>query len=188
MSEVIRSTTSAILLAVQARLRYYLDTRLTLLAQAAVLPSEAIAVCIAEPEDVPHYTAARELLIAPQEEESDDDSSTGGGRVHTQCYRTFHVVCRSRLDLDQVGQDVARLTDASLGHLALEHGVKDALHIWMPTGVSAVTSDVDDILVEYPIHWRRTSRTRPDRGDRSWVSSTLVFEVGYTDALNQDDQ
>lgn len=166
-----------------SRLQQRLIDRLVT-ARAVLADSSSVGIIAGDPRLVPHWCAPFEVLLSPAEENARDEFYSGAGRYDSRSLRSFQVTVRTRLDLDQTGRDVTRMTSTSLGHLILEWYVKDALQ-----GLTPTVNDTDDLqdLTDYPLHWRGTSRPVHDPQDHSWVSSTLTFECGYVDDLDQDD-
>ncbi len=178
MVSPIRTNPADVLLAVKARLIYWLDTRLVDLEEDALLPGGAVEISVARPDLVPHFQADRELLVCPLEENPDEPAFEGGGRTDVRATRVFQVVVRTRQDIDRTGSDLERLTRTSVGHLRLEHDARDALVGVVLADGNPASSDEDDWLTTHPLAWRGTTAPLPDP-DASWVSSRLTFTAGY---------
>jgi hypothetical protein len=170
MAAVIRSNVRAILLAIQAEV----------LVQSGLV-SDQIMISVLEPQDVPHFNAAQEVIIQVLNEGLVDNVANYSGRVDDRRVRTLRFACRTRLLLDQSGQDFYRLTDASLGHLALEDAVYDAVRCFMPT------DDLEN-AIGLPVRGGPFSQPRRERADDSWVVSTFTADVEYSRDLDQDRQ
>lgn len=133
-------------------------------------------------EDVPHVSAEQDILLVPLDEVPDRENIAAAGRVCNYRTRKVKVVLRSRLVLDQVGQDFVHLTDASLGHLALEDAVCDALEIFTP-------EDADrNALTACPVRLEGLSRPQPERAAPEWITSSWDLSVEYLRALDQNRQ
>lgn len=128
---------------------------------------------------VPHFQADQDVVLRLMGETPDpDEDGSGRGRVCDLRRRTVVVECRTRVYLDDVAQDVVRLTDASLGHLALEDNAYDAAERWIAT-------DSDGNALALGGFVGAVSDPKPDKDDRNWVSSRFPLVIPYQRALDQ---
>lgn len=162
MATLRRAGIGEILLAIQARL----------VAATGFHTTRVIIAAVANPGDVPHQGAEQDILIMPRDE-SPEVAVDGGGRYVNLRKRTIEVAARTRLRLDTAQGDEIRLTDTSLGHLALEDLIADALENWFPldgTTGDALCTDLDV---------GRCSRPTKDPKDPTWVSSGFTMTFQY---------
>ena len=124
------------------------------------------------PEEVPHFTADRDILLWPQGETSYQDSATGGGEDDTRAYATLYVVARSRLEMDEAGSDRRRLIDQSLGHYGFRQQIRGALQLFWPEAGK-------DAYGVQPMRWVRTQAPKQERANKDWVYSIIEFEILY---------
>lgn len=135
------------------------------------IPRERIVITAADAEDVEHVNAEQDVLLRAMGE-SPEAGIEGGGRYVNRRKRTLEVVLRTRLWVDEAHTDTKRLTDASLGHWALEDLVVDALEHWFPL------DSAGDALSE-PVECKGISMPRKDRKDKGWISSRLDASFVY---------
>lgn len=123
-------------------------------------------------DENPKFAASQDILLRPMAEQPEVGIIDGAGRFDNRRKRVIEVSARTRVLLDPAGQDLVRLTDASLGHFALEDKICDALELYYP-------SDTDDNAMCLPLRVGRLTDPRPMRNDRNWVFSTFAVEVEY---------
>jgi len=131
--------------------------------------------------DVPTYQGDQDVLIRPMEENKEPGMLEGSGRVDDRRDRKIFIYCRTRLYLDQVDSDLARLSDASLGHLALEDAVANAVEIWAAT-------DANNNILSFPTYVEGPTHPQKLRADPNWVCSTFTATIGYERNLDQSVQ
>lgn len=162
------------------------EVLLALQAQVATITGldlTRVIITAAEPADVPHHAAEQDILLRLGAEYS-ELSVEGGGRFADLRRREVQVYCRSRLWLDTTDSDTARLTDASLGHVALEDRLLEAVQRWMPlepaddpgAAVNAIALPGEAGGFSAPVR---------DRQDPSWVSSRLELSFQYQRAYTE---
>lgn len=123
-------------------------------------------------DDVPRFSATQDLILRPQGEEPLAGIVDGSGRYDRRTRRSFEAIVRTRVLLDQSGRDSVRLTDASLGHLALEDAVVDALELYH------LADSAGDALAA-PLRVGRLTGPQRLRDDRTWVWSAFTVEVEH---------
>lgn len=168
MPAVIRSNVSDILLLLRQRIADITDLNIN-----------RIIITQLDPEDVPHYAGVKEVLLQVMQEDRTGSISDGSSRVDDRRTRTIQVVCRSRLYLDRDIQDLDRLTNATLGFLAFEDSVYDAVCEFFATD-----SD-DNVLTSAGMKTHSITKPSRERADPNWVYSTLTLHFEYTRDLDQ---
>jgi len=165
----IRNPFRAILLAVQAQL-------------IASLEWDAVRVpIVADDEaDVPHLMGDQDVLIRVMGETPDAPQIVSAGRYDNRRERKAVIIMRSRVLLDVVGRSDIRLTDQTLGLLALEDAVCDAMELFF------VTDANQDLIAAYPPRMGALSAPMRSRRHKEWVHSQFDLEVNYERALTQD--
>jgi len=128
---------------------------------------------VAGDAEVPHLLGDREVLIRVLGERPDRQAIDGAGRAVNRRERRIQVECRTRLFLDVSHEDRLRLTHASLGHLALEDTVCDALESLLPA------DDSQNVLVAGVVRCQDLSDPKADHEAREWVSSKWSVELPY---------
>jgi hypothetical protein len=168
----VRTGLAAVLAAIQAQL---------VLKAVVADPSHVLMVAR---QNVPHYTAEKDVLLWPRGFSVSAKMVAAGGRTTTKLTRTISTVCRTRLHLDEAGRDKVWLTHATLGLLALEEAVADALQLFSPTQGGAA------LLCEPMRLLRGDSMGKEEGRDRdvSWGLSALDWEVAYLLNINQSVQ
>lgn len=156
---------------VAANLSDILTPTLAWLAQETGLDASCVYVTCLPPEQTPRFDAPQDVLVRPMNEEPDAAKIDGAGRYDNRRTRTLEVSARTRLHLDQAGRDGYRMTDESLGHLALEDRIADALELYYP-------SDGEDALCA-PFRVGRLTAAARLRDDAFWVYSTFTVSVEY---------
>ena len=137
---------------------------------------------VARPEsEVPHFGAEQDVLIRPLGEQP---VPSDAGRYNMMRSRKVRVTVRTRVLLDPADQDITRLTDLSLGHLALEDAVADALELCQPNDAGDITGVKGNWLVDEPVRTLSLSETRPDPRAREWIESSLECEIVYSRAIS----
>ena len=140
-----------------------------------------IIITALPPEQVPHYNAEQDVLLAPKSERPDVGAIDGGGRYDNIRYRTLDLVARTRLFLDLTGRDPSRLTDTSLGHFALEDKIVDAVELFF-------TVDANQNCLALPMRVGTISEPRREaRENNNWVYSTFNVEFEYQRLLDTSD-
>ncbi len=134
---------------------------------------------------VPHHQADQDILIRPRGFVVEGASRDPGGRVTCRIARHVAIICRTRLALDEPDRDPQWLTNATLGHFALEERVPDALEEFFPTdpaGNILTTECIRMLSGDDPRTWKES----PPAGEsQEWGTSVLVYEVKYDLALKQ---
>ena len=146
----------------------------------AIDPSR-IFVSVLDADSCPLFDGDQDVILRVMGERREGGMLEGAGRVDDRRTREIQVVMRSRVYLDQVEQDLIRLTDASLGHLWLEDAVADALEIFMAT-------DGDGNVLTTPWYLEGPTAPQAMRNDRNWVWSAFTCSFDYERALDQSRQ
>lgn len=141
---------------------------------------------VARGAGVPKFQGESDILIRIGGFTSVGETVAAAGRVCTMLDRLIHVICRSRLALDQADRDDTWLLNSSRGHFVIEEQVLDALHIFWPTDSS------DNDLTTQPIRVNTSSQADKEASaglrNRHWGYSAISYDVQYLPPLNQDDQ
>lgn len=133
-------------------------------------------------DEVPHYTADRDVLLWPQEEVSNEATDTGGGRHDTRAAATLFVVARSRVgELDEAVSNRQAFLNANAAHYAFRAALRNALHDFWPADAK------QNLLGVQPLKWRRTQAPAKDRKARGWLASVLEFYVPYPVAFSPQE-
>lgn len=167
MSRVTRAPFADVLEAVRARI-----------VEVTELDDARVFITALDPDSAPRFGAAQDVLVRPASETPEAGTIDGAGRIDNRRKRRIEVTIRTRLLLDEADRDTSRLSDASLGHLALEDTVCDALELYNPTG------EGDDAIC-LPLRVGQLSQPQRLRSDPSWVASTFVVEAEYLRDLDQ---
>lgn len=143
----------------------------TYLVSETGLDDSRVVVTALPRESVPRLAAAQDLLIRVLGETPDTPVIDGAGRHDNRRHRTLEVTPRTRVSLDRLDQDLVRLTDESLGHLALEDMVADALELYH-------LEDGPDVMAA-PL--RVMQLTAPERlqTDKHWIASSFTVALTY---------
>ncbi len=170
-----RSTMMTILLGVQAQIiasaSYF----------AVSLDASRCLITALPAANVPHTQGDQDVLVRLMNENPNEGFIEGGGRVVDYRYRTLEITVRSRTYLDDVQQDLVRLTDSTLGHIVLEDAVVNALQCIQ-------IGDSSQNLLTEPMTVGSISTPEKDRDDPNWVSSSLSVKVPYSRNLDQNVQ
>lgn len=111
-------------------------------------------------------------------------SVEGEGRFFTKLRRLIEVIPRVRTALDPVGRDDDWLTDESLGFLAFEDAVIDALQLFQPMNI-----DETAFLIIEPMRLVSVSNPdKPNEPNSKWGSSVQSWEIVYQAELDQSRQ
>lgn len=125
--------------------------------------------------ECPHLMGNQEVLIRVQGEHPDRAQIDEAGRRINRRTRNCEIECRTRLYLDPSHEDRLRLTDASLGHLALEDAIAECLECTLSTA----TDDAGRLLIAGVVRLHDLSDPTPDKDAREWVSSHWSLEFSY---------
>lgn len=143
------------------------------LADQTGLDPSRVFITVMTPDDTPRFGAAQDILLRPMSEEPDVGIIDGAERFDNRRIRSIEVSIRTRLFLDQAGQDSARLTDVSLGHFQMEDKVVDALEFYYPSD-----GDTNNAL-SLPFRVGRLTAPQRLRDDANWLFSTFTVAVQY---------
>ena len=131
--------------------------------------------------DVPHTQGDNDLVIKLSGLSCEQATVEGAGRVDTRLHSNLLVYIRSRLSVDESTRDFFWLTDAQLGHYALELAVMDALHIGFDG-----TDDTGNLLLLQPC--RFLDSTDPVKGADGWGISMQRYDLLFNAKLDQTRQ
>lgn len=143
------------------------------------IPEERVIFVAEAPERISHQQAEQEILVQVAGEQP-EPAIEGGGRYVNLRSRSFYVHVRTRMWLDETNQDYIQLTDASIGHVAMEDDVVDALqeHLLMDANGDALC---------LPIACGSFSEPRRESKDPGWISSHCTITVQYTRDLDLNE-
>ena len=169
MAAQIRSNFGAILEAIKNQLVAEIE-----------IPAERVLIVVRR--NVPHFAADQDIVLRPLGFRVDRQITDQTGRFLTAIVRRLEVRARTRLTLDEASRDEQWLLHETLGHLALEEGIVDALQEFIP-----LDNDVDQNALTYePILLSDGTdpEQMPDRGQPTdWGESRLIFDVPYVMSL-----
>jgi hypothetical protein len=149
---------------------------------AVILPATAIKIVARD--QVPKFTADRDVLIRVGRLSVLSGTVQGAGRVATRAQRMVSVTPRTRLSLDESDRDEEWLTNATLGHFLLEEQIIDALHLFFPLDANGVAP----FLVE-PMRLMEGDQPGRDRQmPQMFGDTSLVYECVYMVTLDQEMQ
>ncbi len=168
-NQPIRTGLAAILQAVRAQLVSF----------GAVSDPSRVRTTVRDWRKIPHWGAEHDIILRPSNFLVDKGMVDSNGRQATLIIRTLTIVCRTRLHLDEAGQDKVFLEEPNLGHLVFEEKVCDALQIFMPTN-----SNGDDLLT-IPMRIIRGDSIGKEAQDAAWGQTALDWEIRYLLNLNQ---
>jgi len=151
------------------------------LVKSTNLDQSRIMIVAEDGETVPRYQGDQDILIRPMGEDEEEGMLEGSGRVDDRRKRQIYVYCRTRVYLDPADQDAIRLTDASLGHFALEDQVANALQIW-------AAQDALGNILSFPVFVKGPTSAEKMRDDPNWVCSHFTATVEYERNLDQSIQ
>jgi hypothetical protein len=161
------ATTQQVLEAIQARF-------------VASLSLDPTRVILVARDDVPHFGAEKDILIAASDWRNESPEEDGTGRMATPIRRSFDITLRMRMRLDKANADSAWLTNAARGFMAFEHDAMDAIHNFYPT---RTTLDGDEFITRSPLKLisggRYDRRKRRQKAPRGWGQSVLRVEARY---------
>ena len=157
--------------------RAFLPVIVARLVTVTGLDSTRVVISVLEAEKVPLFAAFQDVIVRPVDEFPDTTVIDGAGRWENWRRRILQVSVRTRVQLDPAGQNLVQLTDASLGHLALEDAVMEALEIFNVPG------DNDDVLTA-PLRTGHFSKPEQMKQNPAWVVSTVEVEVLYRRELD----
>jgi hypothetical protein len=141
------------------------------------LDTSAVFISCLPRDKIPHLLAAQDVVVVVGGESPHEDAIDGAGVFDNRRTRDLEIVCRTRVLLDVPGQDTVALTDASLGHLALEDACIDALELFM-----SGDDDTGDVF-NVPARVGRISRPERTVDDRQWCQSEIAVRFEYERAL-----
>lgn len=157
---------------VAATLNQILPVITARLAASTGLDATRVLVSVLQPEDVPCFGAAQDVVVRVMHEHEDAAVVDGCGRHDDRRLRLLEISPRTRVQLDASGQDLYRLTDLSLGHLALEDAVVAALQLYSVAGSGG------DVW-SAPLRVRRVTMPDKLRSNPDWVCSTFGVDLEY---------
>lgn len=152
--------------------RVFLPIILARLVTITGLDQTRIAITVLEPEKVPLFAATQDVLVRVMDEVPNEGVIDGGGRWENWRTRFLQISVRTRVQLDPAGQNLVQLTDASLGHLALEDLVIEAMELFSTPG------DNGDVLTA-PLRTGRFAKPEQMKQNPAWVYSTCDVEALY---------
>lgn len=147
------------------------------IAEITGLDASRVVVSVLQPEDVPTVAAAQDVIVRLMGELPDEGIIHGSGRYDDRRHRTLEVSVRTRLHLDQIGQNLQQLTHASLGHLRMEDLVVEALELYSVAGTAG------DVLTA-PLRVGRLTTPGKLRSNPDWICSTFTVECEYSRDLD----
>ncbi len=147
------------------------------------LDPSRVHITARDANQMPHDSGDRDLIIRPMYERPTPGMLEGGGRKNDRRFREVQIIPRSRAYLDPVDSDEVRLTDGTLGLLALEDMVVDALEMFQVTQTVQATGAVNTLT--FPIFVEGPTAPEPDRDDENWVHSTFTLQIQYQRLLDQ---
>ncbi len=142
------------------------------------LEPEQIVFSVTEAEQVPHYSAEREVVIQVLNEISMEAAANYGVRTDPRRTRTFRFACRTRMVLDVDGQDDIILLDDDNGHLALEDAVADAM-------IGFQGEDAQGNIYHAPLRMGTVTQPRRETGGLGWIYSVMTFDCEYSRDVDQ---
>lgn len=181
MATPIPTTLSAVLTAIGAQLASWPAVNLT---------TDRIFLNL-DPDQAEPTTGDRDILLDPTSERR-DPTSEGSGRVEARVIRRLRVRIRTRMNLDENFRSVAWLQGAAaengqsvtLGHLALEDAVIDALDLFQAVDGS------QNALMHRPMVYDGTPgpQKRGIDAESGYGYSDIWFDVPYIRLLTQSMQ
>ncbi len=147
-----------ILLKIQARLMSVLS-----------FPSERVIITL-QGTDPPHIQADQDILLRSKTIHTNSSWTNQTGHFQTYVERRLETVCRTRLALDELGSAAIWLTDATLGHIAFEESVANALQTFFPTDANenTLTYQALEQMDGEPEKQSATGSKPQDWGQSSW--------------------
>lgn len=142
------------------------------------LEPNQIVFSVTEADQVPHYSAEREVVIQILNEISMDAVANYSVRTDPRRMRTFRVACRTRMVLDVDGQDDLILLDDDLGHIKLEDDVADAM-------LGFQGEDEDGNIFNAPLRMGPVTQPRREPGGNGWIYSVMTFDCEYSRDVDQ---
>lgn len=134
--------------------------------------------------DIPHTAALQEVIIGV-DSESPQASIDGGGRYVNLRKRRIRLTVRTRGNLDEVVSDLVKLTDANIGHFAMEDRLCDAVELWIALDdpENALCTPITTTSFAAAEH----DSSRRNRGLSEWISSRMDLETLYLRDLTLDE-
>jgi hypothetical protein len=123
--------------------------------------------------DVPHYSGDQDVLLWSGGERSDWEQINSAGPLDDRRVRRLRIVMRTRVVLDPADQDLIRLTEDNLGHIALEDRTLDSVQLFF-----AQDDDGNSLSATAVVVGDLTDAT-PDPKQPEWVQSTFDVSVPY---------
>lgn len=143
-------------------------------------PAERVLVVAEDEHDyAPHGDQLLELRLGDQEWGKERE---GAGRWDQRVKRKVTLTLWTRVQLDEPTTDLILLTDRTLGHLAAELAVCDALEGWTPTNQKGLDLCHEEIKV------RGVGKAEKPKRRPGWARSSFSFELHYTLALSGLDK
>ncbi len=165
-TQPVRTTLNAVLLALRAMLETatgFPDERVLLLAR----------------DDLPYRPQADQYITIRPRSQRWDRIRTGSGRFDNVVRRRMTVTLYTRLLLDENSEDLLWMTDATLGHFAVEHTLFDALEMWQPTDTDG------NLLLREPVALEEASQAERSHKEEGWGQASYSFDACYVLDLNQ---
>ena len=170
MAAVIRSKLSAILPLIKTQLM-----------ATTSFPTERVLISMRDVH--PNVMQADQyIVIRPRGSVTDEPIEIGAGRVDTRLSRRVAIILRTRLEIDQDHVDVEWLTNATYGHLDVEHQIINSLQDFQVIDGSA------NWLVVKPLKLGPVSDPNPVQEFTGWGQSVQEYEVKYEADLTQTYQ
>jgi len=142
-----------------------------------VLDADRILLVARPFTEVPLEMGDADLLLRPGSF-LPTGNETGAGRYDTRIRRILEIAVRTRLEVDEVGQDLHWLRDDAR-HLALEEAVLAALEIFPPEDAAG------NILLAEPMRLVDGTAAEKRKDKRGWGQSVLRFEMIYVLPLTE---
>jgi hypothetical protein len=137
---------------------------------------ERILIAAAGPEDCEHLASEQDIVLkAGHEGEAPgggEGGFEGGGRYVMRRQRDVAIYPRTRVWLDEAPQDAVHITDASLGHWALEDLIIDYVQAWF-----ALDSSLN--AISEPFVCKGIGEPARDHRDKGWISSRIDCAFVY---------
>lgn len=170
MATVIRTRLSALLPLLQQQVM-------------SVLGFPAERVIILSREQQPYHAQADQYVrIRPRSQMTEDSIVVGAGRFDTRARRKINVTLFTRLSLDEADRDAIWLDDPTLGHLAKEHLLFDAVATWHPL------DGAGNWLLAGTAKLGPVSEPSKERAEPEWGKSELDVDLTYVLDLDQTRQ
>lgn len=131
-------------------------------------------------EEELHVQAPQCVMIRMAGQTPERASFDGAGREDYKVSRRLIVVCWSRDSLDEVTDDVTRLTDPADGHYILELGVQNALIGFTPQDADGNT------YTSSPMTSSSVTEAVPGSKDADWTRSEVLFDVPFCVSIDPE--